>query len=156
LQLVLAGQIDERTPIDRQLVDKFARDSRVRLLGFVEDVELLLAASSVNVLPTYREGFGNVLLEAAAMEVPSVATKVSGCIDAVVHGETGLLVPPRAPAEMAAAISMYLENPSLARQHGQQGRQRALTLFQPEVVWNDLLETYRSLVDGSPAKMPRP
>ena len=96
----------------------------------------------------------NVILEAAAMEVPSVATAVAGCVDAVAEGKTGLLVAPRSPEQLSVAISTYLDDPVLARRHGEQGRQRVLSLFRPEIVWDDLLKIYRMTADQAAAEKP--
>src|SRR5260370_23786926 len=72
-------------------------------------------------LPTYREGFSNVALEAAAMALPIVATSVPGCIDAVRDGITGTLVAPRDPVALADALQRYLSDPDLRQRHGQAG-----------------------------------
>ena len=84
------------------------------------------------VLPTYREGFPASLLEAAAMELPVIATRIPGCVDAVRDGETGLLVPARDAGALTAAIRTYLGDPKLRRQHGANGRHRALRDFDPK------------------------
>jgi glycosyltransferase involved in cell wall biosynthesis len=80
------------------------------------------ATARINVLPTYREGFGNVLIEAAAMATPSVASRVTGCVDAVIDGVTGTLVPARSAPALVDAIARYLDIRSCAPA---MGRQRA-------------------------------
>lgn len=87
--LVIAGGVDDRDPVDSELISRLEEDSRVRLLGMLDQAEIvdLYSLSDIVVLPTYREGFPNVLLEAAAMKVPVVATDVAGCRDAVIDGE---------------------------------------------------------------------
>ncbi|MGQ9592376.1 MAG: glycosyltransferase [Planctomycetota bacterium] len=101
-------------------------DPRIHLTGPVTDVPAAYAAMNVLAVPTYREGFCNVFIEAAAMEVPAVGTRVVGCVDAVVDGVTGTLVPPRAPEALARAIRAYLDRPELAARHGREGRERAV------------------------------
>ena len=96
------------------------------------------AAMDVVVLPTYREGFPNVLLEAAAMRLPVVATRVAGCVDAVEDGTTGILVPPRDARALASAVETYLSDPALRRRHGEAARARVLAHFRPEAVWQAL------------------
>ena len=66
------------------------------------------------------------------MELPVVATRIPGCVDAVRDGETGLLVPVRDAEALTAAIRIYLDDPTLRRQHGTNGRHRALRDFDPE------------------------
>jgi glycosyltransferase involved in cell wall biosynthesis len=98
-------------------------------------------------LPTYREGFPNVALEAGAMALPIVATSVPGCVDAVVDGETGRLVPPRDAAALRDALSGYLDDPALRARHGEAARQRVLTQFNQEAIWEALVSRYGALLD---------
>jgi glycosyltransferase involved in cell wall biosynthesis len=135
LRLILAGDLDERDPVPTALLDAWRRDPRICMPGFVEACELVFAAGCINVLPTYREGFGSVLLEAAAMAIPSIASRVTGCLDAVVDGVTGTLVPARSAPALVDAIARYLDDPELRARHGAAARRRALAEFVPERIW---------------------
>jgi len=86
-------------------------------------------------LPSHREGFGMVILEAAAFGVPSVAYDVTGCRDAVLDGITGTLVPLMDAPSMASALCGYLSDPPLRRRHGAAARERARQVYQPNRVW---------------------
>lgn len=121
-------------------------DARVRFAGMQGRSAPYFAAADVLVLPTYREGFPNVVLEAGAMELPVVTTRVPGCEEAVVDGETGLLVPPRDAQALGDAIRRYLSDPALRRRHGAAARARTLELFRPSLVWSALHEEYRRLL----------
>ena len=146
LRWLIVGDLDTRDPIHRELYCRLQNDPRVHILGFVADVTEWYAAMDVCVLPTYREGFGNVLLEAAAMRLPVVATRVTGCVDAVADGVTGTLVPPRDARELAHAIARYLDDPALRRDHGEAGRKRVLRDFHPEHLWTELHHEYEVLL----------
>ncbi|MHC4504221.1 MAG: glycosyltransferase, partial [Planctomycetota bacterium] len=122
------------------------RDERIVSTGFLGDMPPTYALMDVLALPTYREGFPNVPLEAAAMELPVVATRVTGCVDAVVDGVTGTLVPPRDASALAEATGRYLRDPGLCRRHGQAGRERVLRHFRQERVWTALYEDYLRLL----------
>jgi glycosyltransferase involved in cell wall biosynthesis len=76
----------------------------------VADVRSVLAAADVFVLPSYREGLPNAVLEAMAMEVPVVATDTDGTAEAVLDGETGYLVRPGDPEGLACAVARVLED----------------------------------------------
>jgi glycosyltransferase involved in cell wall biosynthesis len=119
--------------------------------GFVknEDLPLYYDMIDVVVFPTESEGFPNVPLEAAAMEIPVVATKVTGCVDAVVDGLTGTLVEPGNINEMTEAVITYLRDPELCARHGQSARERVLRDFQPQFVWHALFEEYVRLLKQS-------
>lgn len=99
------------------------------------------------VLPTHREGLGQVLLEAAAMELPVVASRVTGCVDAVEDGVTGILVPPGDSVALANAILRYLDNADLRDQHGRAARKRVLDKFKPKQVWDALVAEYDTLLE---------
>jgi glycosyltransferase involved in cell wall biosynthesis len=160
--LLVLGPFEARDAVPEDTARALRADSRVHLVGTVFGMPSWYAGMDVVVLPTYREGFPNVALEAAAMRLPVVATRVAGCVDAVEHGTTGLLVPPRDPAVLVAAIQAYLLDPALRRDHGAAGRARVLAHFRPETVWQALyLEYVRLLgqagvvVEGARARRPQ-
>jgi glycosyltransferase involved in cell wall biosynthesis len=93
----------------------------VRLLGCREDVWRLLQAADVFVLPSRFEGLPLAALEAMAARLPVVATRVTGCDEAVQHGRTGLLVPVEDPAALAEAMAAVLGDRLLTRQLGEAG-----------------------------------
>jgi len=146
LHLLLVGPLEPQDPIPRDVEASLRKDSRVHLIGEEWDTPALYAAMDVFVLPTYREGLPGVLLEAAAMHVPVVATNVTGCVDVVQNGVTGLLVPPHDPESLARAISTYLKDPELRRASGADARERVLTNFRREAIWEALYQEYVRLL----------
>jgi lipopolysaccharide/colanic/teichoic acid biosynthesis glycosyltransferase/glycosyltransferase involved in cell wall biosynthesis len=142
--LIVAGGFEPQDPVSPEYERLLREDPRIHLLGFVESMQSVYAAMDALALPTYREGFPQTPLEAAAMEVPVVATRVTGCVDAVVHGVTGMLVPKRFPRALATALEGYLRNPDLRRRHGQAARKRVLEKFRPKDFWLAMEEGYRA------------
>jgi glycosyltransferase involved in cell wall biosynthesis len=147
LHLLLVGPWEPQDPVPAEVERLLRDDPRVHLAGMDWDTPPLYAAMDVVALPTFREGFPNVPLEAAAMRLPVVATRIPGCIDAIADGETGLLVPPRDAAALAAALRRYLDEPELRTLHGVAGRDRVLHEFRQEAIWEALLGEYRELLD---------
>ncbi len=147
LFLLLVGPVEGHDPVPLMILDSLKNDPRVRFAGSVRETAPFYAAMDIQVLPSHREGFPNTPLEAAAMELPVVATRVDGCVDAVVDGVTGLLVPSRNPQALAAAIERLILDPELRQQMGQVGRRRVLNDFQPELIWESLYREYRELMN---------
>jgi glycosyltransferase involved in cell wall biosynthesis len=148
LFLLLVGPIESHDPVPPQVLDSFQKDPRVRLAGPVRETAPFYAAMDLLVLPSYREGLPNTPLEAAAMELPVVATRVDGCVDAVVDGVTGILIPPRDSGALADAISRLLQDPEERRQMGLAGRERVCRDFRPELIWQALYENYLDLLNS--------
>jgi len=120
---------------------------RVLVLGHREDVPRILAASDVVVDASYAgAGLTGSIREALACERPVVATNVAGMPELVVDGETGLLVPPRDPAALAAAISRLAGDPTLAQTMARAGRKRVEAHFSLRAKLDATEALYRRLV----------
>lgn len=146
LHLLVVGPFEEGDPVPDETRQALETDARVHLAGHVSDMPAYYTAMNILAVPTYREGFPNVFLEAAAMELPAVGTQVSGCVDAVAQGVSGTLVPVRDAVSLEAALRAYLDDPELAATHARQGRERVLRSYRPELVWQNLLDEYASLL----------
>jgi glycosyltransferase involved in cell wall biosynthesis len=122
-RLVLAGEGPERRRLER-LTARLGLGARVRFLGEVphEQVPEVLQGLDIFAMPSTYEGFGVAALEAEAMEVPVVASRIHGIPDVVVDGETGLLVPPRDRQALASALEHLATDGDLRRRLGQAGR----------------------------------
>lgn len=145
LHLVVLGPLEARDAIAAEDAERLRGDPRVHVLGLDLEAAPYYAAADLVLFPSYREGFPNVPLEAAAMELPVVATRVTGCVDAVEDGVTGTLVPVGDGAALAQAAVRYLESAQLRRDHGRAARARVLERYRPELVWSALLAEYREL-----------
>jgi glycosyltransferase involved in cell wall biosynthesis len=146
--LLVVGRLDVEDAIPADVRAELERDARVRLAGVDPNTPPLYAAMDVVALPTYREGFPNVALETAAMALPIVATNVPGCVDAVVDGTTGALVPARDAGALRDALLRYLGDGALRAAHGAAARRRVLARFRREAIWAALAEEYDRLVDA--------
>lgn len=140
--LLVVGAEDSTDPVEAAVMDELRNDRRVHLAGAQRDMPGVFAALSVLALPSYREGFNVSLLEAAAMEVPVVASDIAGCRDAVVNGVTGTLVPARDPSGLAARVAAYLSDEGLRLRHGAEARRRVLRDFRPQELWWQYLALY--------------
>lgn len=146
LHLLMVGPFEPQDPIAPEAEYKLKHDPRIHLVGMQSNVLPFFAAMDVFTLPTYREGFGTVNIEAAAMEIPVVSSYIPGCVDSVQNGVTGVLVPPRDATALANAIRSYLNDPELRHRHGVAGRERVLRDFCPEALWEALHQEYLRLL----------
>jgi glycosyltransferase involved in cell wall biosynthesis len=142
--LLLVGPGEAEDGELTNLVDA-GNESHVRFTGYTPQPERYLAVTDLFCLPSYREGFGNVVIEAAAMGVPAIGTDIVGLRDAIVGGETGLLVPPRDSRALAKAIMTLLGNRALRIEMGEKARRRAVAQFDSIKVNAAVLDEYRRL-----------
>jgi glycosyltransferase involved in cell wall biosynthesis len=123
-----SGVLGEILPFEiKQLPD-------AHIVGYTECPEDYLAIADILCLPSYREGFGTVVIEAAAMGVPTIGTDIYGLSDAVVDGETGLLVPPRNVEKLTVALMTLIGDRSLREAMGARAKLRAHALFDANAV----------------------
>jgi glycosyltransferase involved in cell wall biosynthesis len=154
--LVLVGPFEARDRVPASIRETLQADARVHLPGMDWNTAPLYAAMDLVVLPSYREGFPNVPLEAAAMRLPVITTRVPGCVDAVQDGVTGLLIPPRDARALAGAMRHYLDHPLLREAHGRAARDRVLREFRPESIWEAVYLEYSELLHADYGFRPEP
>lgn len=147
LLLILVGPFQtERLPLSPDMIGRMKNHPFIRLIGYTIEPEKYLSISDLFCLPSYREGFGGAIIEAGAMALPTVASKVVGIVDAVVDGETGLLVPPRDPLALANAIFSLLNNKPRRLKMGMAARHRAVAHFNAKEVNGALLREYKRIL----------
>jgi glycosyltransferase involved in cell wall biosynthesis len=148
VRLLLIGSWERVGSVPESCRKRFENDPSVILPGLVEQgaARRCYRLMDVLLLPSLGgEGLPNTLLEGALCGVPAVTSKVAGCVDAVVDGVTGRIIPPGNAEALAAAVTNYLQNPSLVKAHGEAGRKRVLRDFRPEPIWEALLAEYLDL-----------
>lgn len=153
VRFLLAGAPDPGNPaaVPEAILLGWVQQGVVEWLGHVEDMAVLFQSVDVVVLPSYREGLPKSLIEAAACALPVVTCDVPGCREVVSDGVDGLLVPPRDASALADAIERLLVSPDLRKQLGKAAREKALVLFDENVVIGATLAVYRELL---PTPMP--
>jgi glycosyltransferase involved in cell wall biosynthesis len=126
-------------------VQSLGLDAHFRFLGFRPDAPALIPLFDVVAVPSHVEPLGNATLEAMAAGRPVVGARVGGIPEMVVEGETGLLVPPKAPAELADALGRLIADPALRARLGEAGADRARSTFSLEAHVARLEEIYSTL-----------
>jgi glycosyltransferase involved in cell wall biosynthesis len=133
-------------PTLEELRDKLQLQSQVRFLGFRHDVQDLLAEADLFVLSSTTEGLPITILEAMAAGLPIVSTDAGGIPEVVAHGQTGLLVPPQSPADLAAAILELMRDPQRAAEMGSAGRRHVENECDIRAVKARYEDLYRTLL----------
>ena len=129
----------------REKIDSEGMSNRFTFAGFTNDVPRYLRALDIFVLPSYREGFPRSVLEAMASGLPVVTTNIRGCREAVVQGETGLIVPPGNADALAVAVSYLVQNPEIAQAMGAAGRRRTIEVFDESVIHKRFVGVFNDL-----------
>lgn len=145
LHLVIVGPDEEG--LQQRIIDLCGIGSeRVHFVAFTTEPERFTAAADIFCLPSYREGFGSVVIEAAAAGVPAIGTRIYGVMDAIEEDVTGQLFRPGDTAELKEKILFMLKHPEERKKMGERARERASRLFAKEKVTAALMEFYGRLL----------
>lgn len=141
-RFIIAGDGPLHSAVKRAI----GAEERIRLLGHREDVGELLQVMDVFVVSSLWEGIGRALTEAMAAGRPVIATRVSGVPELVVDGETGLLVPPGQPGELAKAILRLLKDNHLASRLAEQGQRKVMREFDARTMVTEIAALYEGFL----------
>ncbi len=146
VHLLLVGDFEDGDPVPTSVRREIDDSVDIAVTGMLSDPSGHFHLMDVLALPTRREGFGGVILEAAAASVPSVTTTATGARDAVVDGVTGLLIPVGDPLALADALVSVLEDPSLRDQLAKAANNCVVEEFERYKVWARIAALYRELL----------
>jgi glycosyltransferase involved in cell wall biosynthesis len=143
VDLLLLGPLDQDCGGRKSAsLDSDLNFKRIHYIGYDNCPEKYLAISDILCLPSYREGFGTVVIEAAAMGIPCVGTNIYGLKDSIDEGHTGILVPPQNSEALGNALKYLLDNPELIVEMGNKARQRAIKYFDARTINKKTAEAY--------------
>jgi len=144
----LVGDTDSGNPtaLTSDQIETWVAEGLVSWLGYREDVPQLLQQSHIVCLPSYREGFGKVLIEAGAAQRAVVTTNVPGCRESIENGRNGLLVEPRDSVALAKALITLLDNDDMRIAMAAEGRHRVETEFSSEIINAQTLAVYQQVL----------
>jgi glycosyltransferase involved in cell wall biosynthesis len=147
--LVLVGGVDSRDPASAHTLALLGQLRNVHFLGVQADLRALYGMFDLLLFPSRREGFPNVVLEAAAMGCPAVVSSATGCRDSVIEGKTGFVCSQENVGAFVSAVLALLENPVRRSRFGSAARERVVRDFNREIVWRNWLQLLKDpLEDG--------
>jgi len=150
VSLLLVGPIDGNLMVDGVDLEYYiSSNERIKSTGFTESPEKYLSIADIFCLPSYREGFGTVIIESAAMGLPSVASNIYGLSDAVQDGETGMLVDVKSVNSLVNALTILACDNILRTKMGENAKNRATKFFGSNQVNSLVVNEYNRLMDNS-------
>lgn len=150
LHLLLVGRVEEDDRPSGEILRAIETHPKIHLSGVLKDVAPAYQAMDFLLLPSYREGFPNVVLEASSAGRPTIGFSSTGVRDAIVNGETGQLVPVGDASALAEAMVTYLRAPELAARHGAAALSRVERVFAQEKVFEAVAGLYRDALAAHP------
>jgi len=137
IRLILMGHIK----CDASFEKRFRGHPGIIHIPFQDDVPLYMSLFDIFVLPSWREGFPNVPIQAAAMGIPVIVSDATGCVDSVSEYETGLTFKMKDVSDLKSKLSNYIDNKSLRLKHGDSGVNWA-RLFDSQSIWDGIFKVY--------------
>lgn len=146
-KLLLVGTFEkELDPLHKYTYDEIQRNENIITVGFQKDVRPYFSVSDALVFPSYREGFPNVVMQAGAMELPSVVSDINGCNEIIVQNENGLIVPSRNIEKLKEAMEQMINNKENYLKMKSNARKMIEQRYDQNFVWKALLNEYNRLL----------
>lgn len=136
-KLLLVGPLEERDSINEATKEFILNEETIVYTGYVPDTSLYYSLMNVFMLPTYREGFPTVVLEASSMRLPILLTPATGCREAIVEDETGKFIT-RNPHEIFDKMEFFYNNRQNAIDMGRLGREFVCKNFEQKLIWDEI------------------
>jgi glycosyltransferase involved in cell wall biosynthesis len=143
LRLLLVGPDEDALEHEIRSILGPVASTRLTIFPYTLSPERLLACADFHCMPSYREGFGISILEAASVGIPSIGTRIYGIVDAIEENVTGLLVPPRDVERLSDAITRLANDKMLRKSLGSTARERAIREF----IQIDIILAFKSYID---------
>jgi glycosyltransferase involved in cell wall biosynthesis len=145
-KLLLVGPLEsELDPLDAETLEAIHHCPQLISVGYQQDVRPYFAISDCLVFPSYREGFPNVVMQAGAMELPSIVSDINGCNEIIVPGENGIIIPPKSELPLLEAMELLMEDEALRLRLKANSRSMIVERYEQRVVWEAILGEYQNL-----------
>lgn len=148
LVLILAGEYENTLdPLPAATLQEIKNNRSIIHINWTSQVEYYMQLAGLFVFPSHREGFPNVLLQAGAMELPIICSRITGNIDIVTNNETGLIFETGNEQQMVELLRYALANPQEMEKMANQLKVEIHENYRQENIWQNLLDAYKTLVN---------
>ncbi|MBL7886959.1 MAG: glycosyltransferase family 4 protein [Flavobacterium sp.] len=145
IKLLLVGPFEEElNPLQPETMNEIQTNPSIISVGYQKDVRPYFAISNTLVFPSYREGFPNVVMQAGAMNLPSIVSNINGCNEIVIEGENGTIIPVKDQNALYNAMKSITQNNSTIQKYTQNARHLIVSRYEQKVVWDAILKEYRN------------
>ena len=144
VKLILVGPFEARDSVDLTIQEYIVNEKSIIYVGEQLDTVVYYSILDIFILPSYREGFPTVVLEASSMQLPVITTKNTGCIDSIQENITGIYCDLTTNSIMKS-IKYYIDNPSLRKNHGIKGRDFVVNNFNQKLIWKEIEKIMTSI-----------
>ncbi len=148
-KLLLVGWVEDKLdPLQESTKHEIKTNKNIIAVGAQSDVRPFLKIMDVFVFPSYREGFGMSIMEAAAMDLPVICTDISGCNEIITDGFNGTLIKPKSTSDLYNAMDLFINNPTLVKQMGNATRTNIIAKYEQEKIWKEALIKYQKIIQN--------
>lgn len=145
LKLLLVGEPEaDLDPLEKKTIEILKSNRQILQVGFQRDIRPYLAISNVLVLPSYREGFPNVVMQAGAMDLPVIASDINGCNEIIINDKNGILIPKKDIAAIETAL-LKINNEQIYKNLKSNARSMIIKKFERKIMCETILEEYINL-----------
>lgn len=147
IKLLLVGRLEpELDPLDEHTIQAIHESNSIIELGFQKDVRKYFSIANALVFPSYREGFPNVVLQAGAMGLPTIATDISGCNEIIKPGYNGILVPVKNDVKLFDSMFQLVTNRVFCNELAFNSRSVIVEKYQQRLVWEAIAAEYNRIL----------
>ncbi|MDN3707765.1 glycosyltransferase family 4 protein [Myroides ceti] len=146
IKLLIVGAFEENMTLSKEIIDTLYKNPNILYVGPQKDVRPFFKAMDVFVLPSYREGFGIVLIEAGAMKIPSITTDIAGCNEVIIDNKTGFLIKRKDVKDLFEKMKYVVENKQQIKMMKENARDRVHDRYSQDTVWKNAKETYLKII----------
>jgi len=146
-KLLLVGPYENDDPLKKETLKKIQEYEDIIPTGFQKDVRPYFSISNVLVFPSYREGFPNVVIQAGAMDLPSIVSDINGCNEIILHGKNGIVIPSKNIEKLAEAMKEVKKNTKQYTEMKRNARNIISSRYEQSIIWNATLYEYNMLLE---------